>query len=126
MPAWRKQCGKPECKRQYNNERGRVHTANYAKRHPEKRRARRQRRRALERGCVAELFEPREIFERDDWTCQLCGQPVPRDACFPHPLSASIDHIVPLSRGGAHTKDNVQLAHLTCNCSARDKRQAAS
>lgn len=27
----------------------------------------------------------------------------------------SIDHIRPLSKGGTHTWDNVQLAHLKCN-----------
>jgi len=33
----------------------------------------------------------------------------------PHPLSMSIDHIIPLSRGGTHEPDNVQLAHFICN-----------
>ncbi len=27
----------------------------------------------------------------------------------------SIDHIVPITRGGTHTWDNAQLAHLLCN-----------
>ena len=27
----------------------------------------------------------------------------------------SIDHIIPVSRGGTHTWDNVQLAHRYCN-----------
>jgi 5-methylcytosine-specific restriction endonuclease McrA len=33
----------------------------------------------------------------------------------PHPLSASLDHLVPLSAGGVHAPDNVALAHLRCN-----------
>ena len=32
---------------------------------------------------------------------------------FPHPMSASVDHIIPLSLPGAtDTKANVRLAHL--------------
>jgi hypothetical protein len=55
-----------------------------------------------------------DIYARDDWTCQLCGEPVRQDL-YPHPLSASLDHIVPLSKGGTHEPANVQLAHLRCN-----------
>jgi 5-methylcytosine-specific restriction endonuclease McrA len=49
------------------------------------------------------------IAERDAWTCQLCLGPIDR-ATIP-----TLDHIIPLSRGGGHTADNVQLAHLSCN-----------
>ncbi len=31
------------------------------------------------------------------------------------PRHASMDHIHPLSKGGTHTWDNVQLVHLRCN-----------
>lgn len=27
----------------------------------------------------------------------------------------SIDHIIPLSRGGAHSYENCQISHLLCN-----------
>lgn len=40
--------------------------------------------------------------------CALCGE-------FVLPKQASIDHPISLSKGGTHTWDNVQLAHLTCN-----------
>jgi 5-methylcytosine-specific restriction endonuclease McrA len=35
---------------------------------------------------------------------------------YPHPLSPSVDHIIPLSKGG-HPSDlsNLQLAHRWCN-----------
>ena len=56
-----------------------------------------------------------EIYERDAWVCQLCKKKVNRTLKYPHPLSQSLDHIIPLSRGGAHSKANVQLAHLSCN-----------
>lgn len=41
--------------------------------------------------------------------CHLCGLPA-REG---DPWEA--DHIIPASRGGASTKDNVALAHRTCN-----------
>lgn len=49
-------------------------------------------------------------------TCGICGKPVDFSLKFPHPLSACIDHIIPIDRGG-HPSDisNLQLAHLTCN-----------
>lgn len=33
----------------------------------------------------------------------------------------SIDHIIPVTKGGTHTWDNVQLAHMICNSLKRDK-----
>lgn len=64
------------------------------------------------------------IYERDGWTCQLCGQPVERKAQHPEPMSATLDHIIPLKLGGSHTSENLQLAHFACNSSkgARTER----
>lgn len=54
--------------------------------------------------------------------CALCGRPVDFSLKFPHPMSATIDHIVPVSKGG-HPSDiyNLQLAHLSCNRAKADK-----
>jgi hypothetical protein len=40
---------------------------------------------------------------------------------FPNPACASLDHLIPLSRGGGHKTTNVQLAHLRCNTSRGNK-----
>ncbi|WP_425566396.1 HNH endonuclease [Nonomuraea roseoviolacea] len=72
-------------------------------------------RRALEYGSAVEAFANVEVFERDGWLCQLCGDPVDREADFPHPLYPTLDHIVPLSKGGEHSRANTQLAHYRCN-----------
>lgn len=79
------------------------------------RRARKQRRKARERGATIELFGAHEVFERDGWVCGLCEEPVDRTLAHPHPMSASLDHIIPLSKGGKHSRDNTQCSHLTCN-----------
>jgi hypothetical protein len=55
------------------------------------------------------------ILRRDSWMCQLCHQPMPRDAAWPDPLSPSIDHIIPRSHGGGHEEHNLRAAHLICN-----------
>lgn len=57
------------------------------------------------------------VFERDGWVCQLCLLPVDRSAVWPEPGFASLDHVTPLSKGGAHVEANVQCAHLLCNIS---------
>ena len=72
-----------------------------------------------------------QIWERDHWTCQLgnrCLFPAAKlDWCLlgkglrvssrEHPLYPTIDHIVPLRRGGTDTSANKRAAHLACNCS---------
>ena len=35
----------------------------------------------------------------------------------------TLDHIIPLSKGGSHTWDNVQLAHMGCNAGKCDKEE---
>lgn len=81
------------------------------------RRAYKQRRRAM-KGSPSRATErvvAMEVFERDGWLCGLCRKPIDRDVEYPSPLSASLDHIVPLSWGGAHVALNVQATHLGCN-----------
>lgn len=73
------------------------------------------RRRARLRGADVEQIDRPYVFDRDGWRCQLCGKAVPRGKAHPHPLSASLDHVVPLASGGDHVTSNVQLAHLRCN-----------
>ncbi|HET7736456.1 MAG TPA: HNH endonuclease [Nocardioidaceae bacterium] len=68
-------------------------------------------------GQDAEFILSLDLFDRDGWICGLCSEPIPSDLRWPEPLSASVDHIIPLSKGGRHTLDNVQAAHLICNIS---------
>ena len=54
--------------------------------------------------------------------CGICGKPVDFSLKFPHPLSPTIDHIIPLSKGGHPSDiDNLQLAHRCCNRQKSDK-----
>lgn len=55
-----------------------------------------------------------DIAARDGYRC-FCGERVDMALAWPDPRSKSLDHIVPLSEGGAHDPSNVRLAHLRCN-----------
>ena len=72
-------------------------------------------RRFRKRGLRSERVDPHVVFDRDEWTCKICGDPIDQGLEYPDPGYPSIDHIVPLVRGGVHTYENVQASHLRCN-----------
>ena len=72
----------------------------------------RVRRAKLKSDGQVDRINPLDVYERDGWVCGICGKKVIPELEFPHPRSASLDHIIPLSRGGEHTLRNVQLAHF--------------
>ncbi|PZE66907.1 hypothetical protein DEI83_06245 [Curtobacterium sp. MCBD17_021] len=81
-----------------------------------RRRANWKKRHANKRGSThSETIYEVSIYDRDGWTCGICGLPVDRTLAWPDPMSASLDHRQPLSQGGTHTRDNVQCSHFACN-----------
>ncbi|MFT8639033.1 HNH endonuclease signature motif containing protein [Bifidobacterium sp.] len=49
-------------------------------------------------------------------TCAICGGHIDRRLKTPHPLSAEVDEIVPVSRGGSpYMFSNCRLTHRQCN-----------
>lgn len=85
------------------------------------RKANKDLRRAMKLTDDAEQFERSEVYERDGWICQLCMLPVDPACAYPDHYSPSLDHVVPLAKGGSHTRANAQLAHWICNTSKSDK-----
>lgn len=84
--------------------------------HPVEVRAMSKRQKVRRRGAQRlELFTVEEICQRDAGICQLCNQPIDPTLSYQHPLSLTLDHVVPIVRGGVHSRDNVQLAHRSCN-----------
>ena len=58
--------------------------------------------------------------------CGICGKPVDKSLKYPHPMSATIDHIIPVNgpgglKGHPSSIDNLQLAHFSCNRQKSDK-----
>ena len=47
----------------------------------------------------------RAVFARDNWTCQYCGSR----------QQLTVDHVVPRSKGGGSTWDNIVAACAPCN-----------
>jgi len=79
--------------------------------------------RADKRGAHRGTYEKnkRIIFKTQN-TCGICGRPVDFSIKIPEPLSACIDHIIPIAKGGHPSDiDNLQLAHWTCNRQKSDK-----
>jgi 5-methylcytosine-specific restriction endonuclease McrA len=87
----------------------------YHSHHPERKAAVNLMRRKRLAEESAKNIERTIIFERDNWTCQICKGAVNKELKHPHPLSATIDHIIPFAEGGKHEPSNIQLAHLICN-----------
>ena len=64
----------------------------------------------------------RQKILKTQTVCGICGKPVDFSLKYPHPMSATVDHIVPVSRGGHPSDiDNLQLAHRCCNRQKSDK-----
>lgn len=79
-------------------------------------------RRARCRGASAERVDPFEVFDRDKWKCQLCGVKTPKAKRGSYDDDApELDHIVPLSKGGAHTYANTQCSCRRCNGEKSDR-----
>ena len=79
-------------------------------------------------GVQCERFPRKMIFDRDGWTCQLCGTSVLRKTTYRkrdgkiHPRSPTVDCIVPMSKGGNYEPDNCQTACFICNSKKGAKR----
>ncbi len=59
----------------------------------------------------------RAVFARDDWTCQYCGAR----------SNLTVDHVIPRSKGGGSTWENIVASCAPCNRRKGDRlpRQAA-
>lgn len=71
------------------------------------------RRRARCLGTQVETFTRAAIFRRDRGICHACHRKV-------DPRHWHLDHLVPLARGGEHTRQNVAVAHPECNLRRAD------
>jgi len=81
----------------------------------ETKREERRRYRARKVNAYVSRVVTKDTYKRDKGICQICGKPIDLKYKSPHPMSLTIDHIIPLSLGGTHEPKNVQIAHMICN-----------
>lgn len=81
----------------------------------------RRRKLRMQANAPCERIDPVEVFIRDNWVCGICGKKVRQNAHYNHDHAATLDHIVPLAKGGAHAMSNVQCSHRACNLRKSDK-----
>ena len=72
------------------------------------------RRARIKRGTIDSVSYD-DILARDGHRCGICHRRV-------KPENISFDHVIPLSDGGSHTFNNIQVAHLKCNMKKSSKR----
>jgi 5-methylcytosine-specific restriction endonuclease McrA len=66
------------------------------------------------------------VIKKYNGICQICGKPVDLSAKEKGHIRRAyptVDHVVPISKGGGHTWENVQLAHMGCNAGKRDREE---
>lgn len=71
----------------------------------------------------------KKLVSKNGLRCAICGGTCDWNdhswSEYSGPLYPSIDHIIPMSKGGSHTWDNVQVAHIICNSRKGDKIEEA-
>jgi 5-methylcytosine-specific restriction endonuclease McrA len=95
--------------REAHKERKAAQDAEWRRTHPERIAAYQVTRRARKAGSpTIGKVDRGQVFERDRGICHICKLVV-------DPKHWHMDHIVPLSKGGAHVMANVAVSHQRCN-----------
>lgn len=88
---------------------------------------------AKKKSGAERLGTQRQTYERNrafiiksQNVCGICGRPVDKELKAPHPLSATVDHIIPIAKGGQSNLENLQLSHWICNRIKSDKLTMSS
>lgn len=81
--------------------------------------------RARKYGCAFDSSVTlKALIKRNGLRCAICGEMCEPDdhgwTDHTGPKHPTIDHIIPMSKGGGHVWDNVQVAHAICNSIKRD------
>ena len=79
----------------------------WKKANPDKKRAQKRRRKALKRGATVEPVDEQGIYDLCDNACVYCEATE----------DLTLDHVIPLAGGGAHSEDNLVVACRRCNSS---------
>lgn len=80
-----------------------------------------ERRRARLIDAFIEDVPRHKVFEADGYRCHICRRLTDRTKKVPHPLAPTVDHLLPLAKGGKHERSNCRTACFRCNCTKQDR-----
>lgn len=119
-----------ECDKQFYSERKVKYCSNRCSKRKENRRKELKKRKARLNGHVDYSITIEKLIQKEKNVCYLCGGQCnvsdfyidDRGSFIVGHNYPSIEHIVPICKGGTHSWDNVKLAHHYCNSIKRDKK----
>lgn len=92
----------------------------WTKNNPDKKRAHSRKRRALKNNSISNNYLDSDILSKYGSDCYLCGSAV--DLLAPRSIgsdgwqnSLHLEHVIPLSKGGNDTIENIRPSHALCN-----------
>jgi 5-methylcytosine-specific restriction endonuclease McrA len=62
-----------------------------------------------------EKVKVNDLVARDGFDCQICFDVIDWAKRRERRWWASLDHIVPIKKGGLHTTENCRMVHIGCN-----------
>lgn len=89
-----------------------------------RRRATDARRSHKRRAAGPKVLSVHELAVRDGAKCNICGRRVDLTLSGMAKWGPTIDHLIPVSRGGTNDPDNLALAHRHCNVSRSNRNHA--
>ena len=101
-----------------NRQRINLYRRTWSHLHPDIIRDRMKRRRAKIKGLNlrSEHINTLEIAERDNWICHICKRKISKENMHRnYSGQLTLDHLIPKIHGGPHLKENVAIAHRSCN-----------
>jgi 5-methylcytosine-specific restriction endonuclease McrA len=84
---------------------------------PDKAKIKDDRRRAMKLEAFVEDVDLSVVIGIHGAVCIVCAADIDLSLMHPHPMSKSLEHVIPLARGGGHSYDNCAPSHLRCNIS---------
>ena len=107
------------------NKQQKEYNKEYKQNNPHKAREGDRKRRALKRANIHKPYTEDQVLKLYGKDCHICKKPVSLSAnrspgAPGWQQGLHLDHVVPLSKGGADTIDNVKPAHGLCNLQKND------
>lgn len=111
--------------REANKDKSNDATRKWRQSNPDKTLERKRRRKAARLGNGFEVYSDKQVIEKYGMLCHLCLEPInflaPRKAgLIGWQRGFQVDHVLPLSKGGPDTLDNVRPSHGLCNMKKSD------